>query len=154
MLPKSIELLSLKDIGCFEDIEETATSLEGNAKIKANHITKNYQYNCFADDTGLEVKALNGEPGVYSARYAGEPANAENNMQKLLDNLKGTSNREAQFRTSICLNLDDKQFLFDGICKGQILTKRKHSYWLFTLKFDIKTIIYFEQTGTSQIEFQ
>ncbi|AUC15574.1 non-canonical purine NTP pyrophosphatase [Tenacibaculum sp. SZ-18] len=125
MLPKSIELLSLKDIGCFEDIEETATSLEGNAKIKANHITKNYQYNCFADDTGLEVKALNGEPGVYSARYAGEPANAENNMQKLLDNLKETSNREAQFRTSICLNLDDKQFLFDGICKGQILTKRR-----------------------------
>ena len=125
MLPESIELLSLKDIGCFEDIEETATTLEGNAKIKANHITENYQYNCFADDTGLEVEALNGDPGVYSARYAGEPANAENNMQKLLDNLKGTSNREAQFRTSICLNLEGKQFLFDGICKGQILTERK-----------------------------
>ncbi|MCH2032055.1 MAG: non-canonical purine NTP diphosphatase [Tenacibaculum sp.] len=125
MLPESIELLSLKDIGCFEDIEETATTLEGNAKIKANHITENYQYNCFADDTGLEVEALNGDPGVYSARYAGEPANAENNMQKLLDNLKVTSNREAQFRTSICLNLDGKQFLFDGICKGQILTERK-----------------------------
>lgn len=125
MLPESIELLSLKDIGCFEDIEETATTLEGNAKIKANNITENYQYNCFADDTGLEVEALNGDPGVYSARYAGEPANAENNMQKLLDNLKGTSNREAQFRTSICLNLEGKQFLFDGICKGQILTERK-----------------------------
>lgn len=125
MLPESIELLSLKDIGCFEDIEETATTLEGNAKIKANHITENYQYNCFADDTGLEVEALNSDPGVYSARYAGEPANAENNMQKLLDNLKGTSNREAQFRTSICLNLEGKQFLFDGICKGQILTERK-----------------------------
>lgn len=125
MLPESIELLSLKDIGCFEDIEETATTLEGNAKIKANHITENYQYNCFADDTGLEVEALNGDPGVYSARYAGEPVNAENNMQKLLDNLKGTSNREAQFRTSICLNLEGKQFLFDGICKGQILTERK-----------------------------
>lgn len=125
MLPESIELLSLKDIGCFEDIEETATTLEGNAQIKANHITNNYNFNCFADDTGLEVDALNGEPGVYSARYAGEPANAENNMQKLLSSLGKTVDRKAHFRTSICLNLDGKQFLFDGICKGDILTDKK-----------------------------
>ncbi|CAL2094014.1 non-canonical purine NTP diphosphatase [Tenacibaculum sp. 190524A05c] len=125
MLPESIELLSLKEIGCFEDIEETATTLEGNAQIKANHITNNYNFNCFADDTGLEVHALNGEPGVYSARYAGEPANAENNMQKLLSSLGETVDRKAHFRTSICLNLDGKQFLFDGICKGEILTEKK-----------------------------
>ena len=124
MLPKSIELLSLKDIECFDDIEETATTLEGNAKIKANYITENFGYNCFADDTGLEVVSLNGAPGVYSARYAGEPVNAENNMQKLLTNLSNSTNRNAQFRTSICLNLDGKQFLFDGICEGEI-TKEK-----------------------------
>ncbi|CAM1374579.1 non-canonical purine NTP diphosphatase [Tenacibaculum xiamenense] len=121
MLPDSIELLSLKDISCFEDIEETASTLEGNAQIKANHITENYKYNCFADDTGLEVEALNGAPGVYSARYAGEPVNAENNMQKLLHVLKNTDNRQAHFRTSICLNLNGEQHFFDGVCKGEIL---------------------------------
>lgn len=125
MLPSSIELLSLKDINCFDDIEETATTLEGNAQVKANHITEKFGYNCFADDTGLEVDTLNGEPGVYSARYAGEPTNAENNMQKLLTELNNKTNRNAQFRTSICLNLDGKQFLFDGICKGNILTSKQ-----------------------------
>lgn len=125
MLPSSIQLLSLKDIDCFDDIEETANTLEGNAKIKANHITEKFGYNCFADDTGLEVDSLNGEPGVYSARYAGEPANAENNMQKLLSELSGSKNRNAQFRTSICLNLNGKQFLFDGICKGEILNQKQ-----------------------------
>ncbi len=125
MLPSSIELLSLKDINCLDDIEETATTLEGNAKIKANYITEKFGYNCFADDTGLEVEAINGEPGVYSARYAGEPANAENNMQKLLTELNHKTNRNAQFRTSICLNLDEKQFLFDGVCKGTILTSKQ-----------------------------
>lgn len=122
MLPNSIELLSLKDINCFEDIEETATTLEGNAQIKANYITEKFGYNCFADDTGLEVKSLNGAPGVYSARYAGEPSNSENNMLKLLSELNKKTDREAQFRTSICLNLNGKQFLFDGICTGKILT--------------------------------
>ncbi|RBW61932.1 non-canonical purine NTP pyrophosphatase [Tenacibaculum sp. E3R01] len=122
MLPNSIELLSLKDINCFEDIEETATTLEGNAQIKANYITEKFGYNCFADDTGLEVKTLNGAPGVYSARYAGEPSNSENNMLKLLSELNKKTDREAQFRTSICLNLNGKQFLFDGICTGEILT--------------------------------
>ncbi|WP_075343603.1 non-canonical purine NTP diphosphatase [Tenacibaculum agarivorans] len=125
ILPNSIELLSLKDIGCDEEIEETASTLEGNAQIKANHITENYGYNCFADDTGLEVEILNGEPGVYSARYAGEPANAENNMNKLLNSLKTKENRKARFRTSICLNLNGEQFLFDGICKGNILTQKQ-----------------------------
>lgn len=125
MLPSSIELLSLKDINCFDDVEETATTLEGNAKLKADHITNKFGYNCFADDTGLEVEALNGEPGVYSARYAGEPVNSEKNMQKLLANLTDESNKKAQFRTSICLNLNDKQFLFNGICKGEILTQKQ-----------------------------
>jgi len=125
MLPDTIQLLSLKDIDFFDDIEENATTLEGNAKIKANHITENFNYNCFADDTGLEVDALNGEPGVYSARYAGEPANSENNMAKLLTALESKTNKKAQFRTSICLNLNGEQFLFDGVCKGNILTKKK-----------------------------
>ncbi|MDO6744821.1 non-canonical purine NTP diphosphatase [Tenacibaculum soleae] len=125
MLPNTIELLSLKDISCFDDIEETASTLEGNAKIKADHITKNYGYNCFADDTGLEIESLHGAPGVYSARYAGEPSNSEKNMQKALTELNKKENRNAQFRTSICLNLNGKQFLFDGICKGVILTQKQ-----------------------------
>ena len=124
MLPTSIELLSLKDINCFDDIEETANTLEGNAKIKANYITEKFGYNCFAHDTGLEVEALNGAPGVYSARYAGEPTNAENNMTKILDALKGITNKKAQFRTSVCLNINGEQFLFDGICKGTILEEK------------------------------
>lgn len=125
MLPNSITLLSLKDINCFDDIEETATTLEGNAKIKANYITNKFGYNCFADDTGLEIESLKGAPGVYSARYAGEPVNSENNMQKVLSELKENQNRNAQFRTSICLNLNGEQFLFDGVCKGEILTKKQ-----------------------------
>lgn len=125
ILPPTIELLSLADINCFDEIEETATTLEGNAKLKANYITQKFNYNCFADDTGLEVEALNGQPGVYSARYAGEPVNSENNMQKLLNELEGKDNRSAQFRTSICLNLNGEQFLFDGICEGEILTSKQ-----------------------------
>lgn len=125
MLPSSIELLSLSDIQCFDEIEETATTLEGNAQLKANYITKNFGYDCFADDTGLEVHSLQGAPGVYSARYAGEPANAENNMQKLLTALVAISDRKAQFRTAVCLNLQGKQYLFEGICKGEILTAKQ-----------------------------
>ena len=125
MLPSSIELLSLKDINCDDEIEETEATLEGNAKLKANYITKKFGYNCFADDTGLEVESLGGKPGVYSARYAGEPSNSENNMQKLLTELQIKTNRNAQFRTAICLNLDGNQFLFEGICKGEILTKKQ-----------------------------
>lgn len=125
MLPKTIELLSLKDINCNEEVDETETTIEGNAKLKAEYTTKNYGYNCFADDTGLEVDALNGQPGVYSARYAGEAKNAEQNMQKLLLALKNKIDRNAQFRTAICLNLDGKQFLFEGVCRGEIIKEKQ-----------------------------
>lgn len=124
ILSDSIELFSLKDIGCFEDVDETETTLEGNAKLKADYITQNYGFDCFADDTGLEVTILNGEPGVLSARYAGEHGNSENNMNKLLSELEGKSSREAQFRTAIVLNLDKNQYLFEGICKGEILHEK------------------------------
>ena len=125
MLTNSIEILSLKDINCFDEIDETETTLEGNAKLKADYITKNFGYNCFADDTGLEVESLDGKPGVYSARFAGEPTNSENNMQKLLSELENKTNRKAQFRTAICLNIDHKQYLFEGICKGKILKEKQ-----------------------------
>ena len=125
MLSSSIEILSLIDINCFDEVEETETTLEGNAKLKAAYITTNFDYNCFADDTGLEVESLDGKPGVYSARFAGEPSNADNNMQKLLTDLEGKENRKAQFRTAVCLNLDNKQYLFEGICKGVILKEKQ-----------------------------
>ncbi|RYJ37298.1 Non-canonical purine NTP pyrophosphatase [Flavobacterium anhuiense] len=120
MLPESIKILSLEDINCFEDIPETADTIEGNAILKADYVTQKYGYDCFADDTGLEVNALNGEPGVYSARYAGEQKNADDNMNKLLEALKNKENRSAQFKTVITLNLKGKQFLFTGIAKGEI----------------------------------
>ncbi len=124
MLPESIKILSLEDINCLEDIPETADTIEGNAILKADYVTEKYGYDCFADDTGLEVNALNGEPGVYSARYAGEQKNADDNMNKLLEALKNEENRSAQFKTVITLNLNGKQYLFTGIAKGEItLTK-------------------------------
>lgn len=123
-LPTDIELLSLEDIGCFEDIPETAYTIEGNAILKANYVTEKYGYNCFADDTGLEVEALNGEPGVYSARYAGEQKDANDNMDKLLSNLKGKENRKAFFKTVIALNLNGEQHLFTGIVNGEITTEK------------------------------
>ncbi|AOW19423.1 non-canonical purine NTP diphosphatase [Urechidicola croceus] len=123
MLP-SYEIVGLKDIGCFEDIPETADTLEGNAKIKADYITTHYGLDCFADDTGLEVEALNGAPGVYSARYAGEPSNAEKNIEKLLIELKNEYNRNAQFTTVIVLNLKGIQYIFKGMCEGEILTQK------------------------------
>ena len=124
MLSNAIEVLSLKDIGCFEDIEETESTLEGNAKLKADYITEKYGFDCFADDTGLEVEALDGDPGVYSARYAGEHGNAEKNMEKLLIELQNKSSRKAKFRTIIALNLKNKQYLFEGICDGEILNEK------------------------------
>jgi len=124
MLSNAIEVLSLKDIGCFEDIEETESTLEGNAKLKADYITEKYGFDCFADDTGLEVEALDGDPGVYSARYAGEHGNAEKNMEKLLIELQNKSSRKAKFRTIIALNLRNKQYLFEGICEGEILNEK------------------------------
>ncbi|WP_196890227.1 non-canonical purine NTP diphosphatase [Aureivirga sp. CE67] len=125
MLPESIEILSLKDISCFEDIPETSNTIEGNSILKADYVTEKYNYACFADDTGLEVESLNGEPGVYSARYAGEPADSEKNMDKLLQNLEGKENRKAHFKTVVCLNLNGEQHLFEGICNGTILEARK-----------------------------
>jgi len=125
MLPDAIELLSLKDIDCFDDIEETASTLEGNAKLKANYITQVFKHDCFADDTGLEVETLNNAPGVFSARYAGLENDSEKNMKKLLSELNGKPNRKAQFRTAIALNIDGKQFVFEGICKGKILSKKQ-----------------------------
>jgi len=115
-----IQILSLKDIGCNEEIEETELTLEGNSKLKADYIRTNYGYDCFADDTGLEVEALDGAPGVFSARYAGENASFEDNVQKLLHEMKDVENRTAAFRTVITLNIGEEQFLFDGVCKGVI----------------------------------
>ena len=125
LLPNFIELSSLTDINCNEEILETAHTLEDNAILKANFVTQKFQINCFADDTGLEVESLNGEPGVISARYAGNDCNSEKNIEKLLFNLSDKSNRNAQFRTVIALNLCGKQYLFEGVCKGKIIEKRQ-----------------------------
>lgn len=120
LLPSTIEIVSLEDIGCHEEIPETADTIEGNAILKADYVTEKYGYDCFADDTGLEVEALNGAPGVYSARYAGEQRSSEDNMDKLLEVLSDKSNRNAQFKTVITLNIKGKQHLFTGIAQGQI----------------------------------
>ncbi len=122
LLPKGIDILTLKDIGCHEEIEETADTLEGNAKIKTDHVKIHYGYDCFADDTGLEVEALDGAPGVYSARYAGEEATFDDNVQKLLGAMQGIHNRKARFRTVISLYLEGRQLFFEGICDGYIET--------------------------------
>lgn len=124
LIPNNIKLLSLEEIGCKEDVPETQKTIEGNALQKATYIKQHYGYDCFADDTGLEVEALHGEPGVYSARYAGEQRNSEDNIQKILKNLNNESNRKAQFKTVIALEFKGKQHLFTGICKGEI-TKDK-----------------------------
>ena len=125
ILKNKIELLSMKDINCNVDIPETADTLEGNALIKARYIFENYHLDCFADDTGLEVEALNGAPGVYSARYAGDAHNSEANMQKLLHDLEWIENRRAQFRTVFALIIDGKDHLFEGIVKGVITKNRR-----------------------------
>lgn len=124
ILGSGVEVLSLSDIGCNDDIPETADTLQGNALIKARHIYNKYNVSCFADDTGLEVEALGGAPGVLSARYAGDGHDSEANMQKLLQNLTGESNRNAQFRTVIALIIDGEEILFDGIVKGVITDKK------------------------------
>jgi XTP/dITP diphosphohydrolase len=124
MLPSTIEIISLESIGCFEEIPETAHTIEENAIMKANYVTQKYGYDCFADDTGLEVEALNGEPGVFSARYAGEQRNSDDNMNKLLEALSNETNRKAQFKTVIVLNLNGKQHLFTGIACGEITLEK------------------------------
>ena len=119
-----VEVLSLNDIDCHDDIPETADTLQGNALIKARHIYTKYGLDCFADDTGLEVDALDGAPGVYSARYAGEKCDSEANMQKLLHELTGKNNRNAQFRTVIALIIKGEEKLFNGIVKGTITEEK------------------------------
>ena len=125
LLPASIEIVSLESIGCYEEIPETAETIEGNAIQKANYISEKYGLDCFADDTGLEVASLDGEPGVFSARYAGEQRSDEDNMTKLLANLKNKTNRDAQFKTVIALNCKGKQYLFTGIAAGAIMLEKK-----------------------------
>ena len=123
-LPSTIELVSLEDIGCTEDIPETASTIEGNAILKADFVTTHYQLPCFADDTGLEIEALNGEPGVYSARYAGEAKDSNANMELVLKKLDHINNRNAQFKTVIALNINGQQHLFTGIVKGTITEQK------------------------------
>jgi XTP/dITP diphosphohydrolase len=118
-------LLSLQDINCHDDIPETADTLEGNALQKARYIYDKYHVDCFADDTGLEVEALNNAPGVYSARYAGEQKNADDNMNKLFAALQHETNRKARFRTVIALIYEEKEYLFEGQVKGTIEKEKK-----------------------------
>lgn len=120
-----IEVLSLKAIGCHDDIEETGTTLEENALIKVRYIKDKYGYDSFGDDTGLEVEALNGAPGVYSARYAGEGHDAQANMLKLLKDLENAENRRARFRSVIALTMDGKEYLFEGIVNGTIIREQR-----------------------------
>ena len=119
----SFEILSLKDIGCTEDIAETGTTLEENALIKVRYVKEKYGYDSFGDDTGLEVEALGGAPGVYSARYAGDGHDAKANMEKLLKELEGETNRRAHFRSIIALTMDGNEHLFEGKIDGEIVSE-------------------------------
>ena len=126
ILGDKVEILSLNDINCHADIPETGDTLQGNAALKAQYIYENYGLDCFADDTGLEVEALNGAPGIYSARYAdGEGHDSEANMKKLLSEMQDKENRKARFRTVICLIEDGKEHFFEGIVNGSIIRERK-----------------------------
>lgn len=123
---KSLYLVKgLKDIGCNEDIPESGITLEENASIKSSYVLENYGLDCFADDTGLEIEALDGRPGVYSARYGGESHNAEKNMCKVLKELQNKANRKAQFRTVISLKMNGEEYLFEGIVKGRIIDEKR-----------------------------
>jgi XTP/dITP diphosphohydrolase len=124
ILHADFSIVGLKEIGCFEDIPETQDTIQGNALQKARYIWDKYGVDCFADDTGLEVEALNGAPGVYSARYAGEDCVSEKNIQKLLQELHGISNRKARFKTVVALIQGGKEFLFEGIINGTIMTHK------------------------------
>lgn len=125
ILGNKIKLLSLNDIGCFEEIPEEQPTLEGNASQKAFYVFNKFGYSCFADDTGLEIEALNGEPGVYSARYAGEERNSEDNMNKVLEKLTKINNRNARFRTVISLIIEGEETQFEGVVEGKILKDKK-----------------------------
>ena len=127
LLPPEIQLLFLNDLNYHDEIEESAATLEGNALLKARHVFTLFKLPCFADDSGLEVEALDNRPGVYSARYAGEPKNDDRNIAKLLDDLKGTTNRSARFRTVISLILPTTTLSFEGIIEGEITHEKKGS---------------------------
>jgi XTP/dITP diphosphohydrolase len=125
LLPFEFEVLTLNDINIKEDIPETCDTLEGNASQKSHYILHHFSMDCFSDDTGLEIPALNNEPGVYSARYAGPAKNADENMNKVLEKLAGKSDRTAQFRTVISLILEGKEHFFEGVVKGTILSEKR-----------------------------
>ena len=125
LLPQTIELLSLSDIGCNEEIAETAATIEGNALLKAQYVKKHYHYDVFADDTGLEVEALDNAPGVYSARYAGEEKNNEANISLLLKNMEGKGERQARFKTVFALCIGQQHYSFEGIAQGEITQERR-----------------------------
>lgn len=125
LVGKQFEIVSLSEINCTEEIPETSPTIEGNATQKARYIYDKYNVNCFADDTGLEIEALNGEPGVYSARYAGPECSPNDNMEKVLGQMKDTDNRDAKFRTVISLIIDGKETQFCGEVMGQILRDKK-----------------------------
>lgn len=127
LVGNDLEILSLNDLGVSDEIEETGSTLEENALIKAQYVYDNYDIPCFADDTGLEVEALDGAPGVYSARFAGEPANNEKNIDKLLKMLQDKSNKNARFRTVVALVTDERPLFFEGIAEGEIISHRKGS---------------------------
>ncbi len=124
IFPAHISLLSLTDIGCLEDIPETGKTLQENAILKANYVTQNFGYPCFADDTGLLVDSLNGAPGVYSARYAGEQRDADDNMDKLLKELVNKTERTARFETVIALNINNEQYVFTAKVEGVIIQEK------------------------------
>ena len=124
LMPEGIDILSLKDIECFDELPETSDTLEDNAAQKAYYVYDNYGHNCFSDDTGLEIEVLDGRPGVYSARYAGPECRAEANIQKILAEMKGEENRDAAFRTIISLVIDGREFQFEGQVEGQIIPEK------------------------------
>lgn len=125
ILGPGFDVKTLKDIGCHEDIPETADTLEGNARLKAQFVKDRFGFDCFSEDTGLEVTALGGVPGVHTARYAGEQKNPNDNMALLLQNLADQPDRRGQFRTVICLIFNGKEHLFEGICPGQIAREKR-----------------------------
>lgn len=124
LVPEGIQILSLKDINCLEELPETSDTLEDNSAQKAFYVFDNYGHNCFADDTGLEIDVLDGRPGVYSARYAGPECKAEENIQKILEEMEGEGDRDASFRTIISLVIDEKEFQFEGEVQGQIIPEK------------------------------
>ena len=124
LVPDFIQIITLNDINQVEEIPETSDTIEGNATQKMEYIVANFGIDCFADDTGLEIESLNGEPGVYSARYAGEEKNADNNMNLVLIKMQGVSNRKARFKTVISLSLNGENYLFEGIVNGEIRNEK------------------------------